>query len=69
MFVDNFLSERKIMVRVERKMSTSRDVSEGIPQGSVLSCSCLMIVTNDLAQNLPQYVRSTLYVDDFCIYS
>ena len=57
------------MVSVGRMMSTSRDVSEGIPQGSVLSCSCFMIAINGTAQNLPQYVRSTLYVEDFCIYS
>ena len=46
-----------------------QQVSDGIPQGSVLSCTCFMIAINDIVRVLPQHVQSTLYVDDFAIYT
>ena len=42
---------------------------EGTPQGSVLSCTCFLIVINEIADSLLPLVKGTLYVDDFAIYA
>lgn len=67
-FIANFLRDRSLKVRVGSTLSDSYPVNEGIPQGSVLSCTCFLIAINDIAETLPQTVRSVLYVDDFTIY-
>ena len=69
MFVANFLSDRRIRVRIGSTLSDPQRVPEGIPQGSVLSCTCFMLAINSITENLPEYVNTTLYVDDFCIYT
>ena len=68
-FVQNFLSVRNIQVRVGRSLSRSFVVPEGIPQGSVLSCTCFLIAINSIADSLPASVKSNVYVDDFMLYS
>ena len=69
LFVKNFLSDRKIKVRVGSTYSNLVDVSEGVPQGSVLSCTLFAIAINDILENLPHGVRALLYVDDLTIYT
>lgn len=69
LFVQGFLTNRRICVRVGGVLSSERVLEEGVPQGSVLSCTCFMIAMNDIARNIPQSVHSTLYVDDFAIYA
>lgn len=68
-FIKNFMSDRKICVRVGTAISESKSVLEGIPQGSVLSCTCFMVAMNTITDNIPQNVNSLLYVDDFTIFS
>ena len=68
-FIENFLKERYIKVRVGKTFSQPVHVPGGIPQGSVLSCSCFMIAINGITDSIPANVKSTLYVDDFSIYS
>jgi len=67
-FMSNFLNDRYIRVRVNRATSTLRPTTEGVPQGSVLSCTCFLIAINDIAEKLPVSVSKALYVDDFAIY-
>ena len=62
-------SNRRIKVRVGSSLSEEKLVEEGIPQGSVLSCSLFMIAINDICDAIPEYVQKTLYVDDFTIYA
>ena len=69
MFIRGFLRNRSIKVRVGKVYSDEMNVNEGVPQGSVLSCTLFIISINDIRRNLPQYVNSTLYVDDFAIYA
>ena len=69
LFIRGFLSDRRIRVRLADTHSNECIVEEGIPQGSVLSCSCFMIAMNDITQNLPFSVDSTLYVDDYAIFA
>jgi len=68
-FVWNFLKQRSIVVRIGSVVSRVEEVSEGIPQGSVLSCTCFIVAMNEVSRNLPAYVKSNVYVDDFMIYS
>ena len=67
MFVANFLSDRRIRVRISSTLSDLQREPEGIPQGSALSCTCLMLAMNSITDSLPEYINTTVYVDDFCI--
>ena len=50
-------------------LSDSVGVQKGTSQGSVLSCTCFMLAINDIVSTLSENVKSTLYVDDFTIYT
>ena len=67
-FMKGFLSNRRISVRVNSTHSDVYTLTEGIPQGSVLSCTCFLVAINDIEKDLPRGVGRTLYVDDFTIY-
>ena len=60
--IRNFLHNRLIRVRVGTFISQDHSLSEGFPQGSVLS-----VAINGLITNLPEGVLPTLYVDDLSI--
>jgi ribonuclease HI len=68
-FVQSFLSNRRLTVRVGGFLSDEFDQFEGVPQGSVLSCTCFALAINSLPSVLPRYVSSSLYVDDFAIFA
>ena len=68
-FIQNFLSNRRIQVRVGNVYSEERVMEEGIPQGSVLNCSLFMIAINEICNVIPANVGHSLYVDDFAIYA
>ncbi|KAF2349769.1 Reverse transcriptase domain [Trinorchestia longiramus] len=67
-FIQNFLTDRKINVRVGGCFSDAKLLQKGVPQGSVLSCTCFLIVTNDIANDLFLFIKSSVYVDDFVIH-
>ena len=58
-FIENFLSSH----------STYMEQEEGLPQGSVLSVTCFAIAINDISEQVSTDVQSTLYVDDFAIFT
>lgn len=68
-FLQNFLQDRVMRVRVGNTLSDQYHQYEGVPQGSVLSCSLFAVAINGLASCLPAYVESSLYVDDFAIFT
>ena len=68
-FIANFMQDRKIQVRIGKNHSQPRQANSGIPQGSVLLCTCFMIAIKDIVKTLPPHVHSTLHVDDFTIYT
>ena len=67
MFISNFLTDRSIKVRVGAALSQSHAIQEGIPQGSVLSCTCFLLAINSISSQMPPTTQSLLYVDDFTI--
>ena len=67
-YMKEFLAERKIKVRIGSEESNSHLLFEGIPQGSVLSCTCFLIAINDILDCIPQTVQRSLYVDDLALY-
>lgn len=69
LFLQGFLSNRRLRVRVGKTLSTEKTMEEGIPQGSVLSCTCFMIAINSICQDISPTIGMTLYVDDFTIYA
>ena len=66
--IKNFLSCRKMTVRVGNILSDTVGIDEGVPQGSVLSCTLFMIAIHDATRDLPVGVRSALYVDELTNY-
>ena len=67
-FISDFLHNRHFRVRIGGVFSNYYDQRQGIPQGSVLSCTLFMIAINGIVAVLPPNVSSTLYVDNFAIY-
>ena len=41
---------------------------QGVPQGSVLSCTLFLLSMNDVTSSLPEGVSATGYIDDLAIY-
>lgn len=68
-FIKNFLSDRTLKVRVGSALSDPVNIQEGVPQGSVLSCTLFLVAINSIACTVPPTVSSMLYVDDFTIYA
>ena len=68
-FIQNFIIDRNIVVRVGNTLSNPKKINEGILQGSVLSCTCFLIAINDITNNLDPAIKCSLYVDDFAIYT
>lgn len=67
-YIEGFLKDRKIKVRIGSKESNAHVLYEGIPQGSVLSCTCFLIAINGILDSIPQAVQRSLYVDDLALY-
>ena len=68
-FIANVLKNRHFKTNINEQYSTDRLRREGVPQGSVLSCTLFALAIDDIARNLPQDVHCQLYVDDFVLYS
>lgn len=67
LFIKNFLGTRNFKVRIGTTLSNNQNLTEGIPQGSVLSTTLFAIKINKIIQNLTPAIDSALYVDDFVI--
>ena len=67
-FIQNFLNNRQIKTKVGNVYSDPVNVLEGVPQGSVLSCTLFAVSIDGAINSLPTEVKSTLYVDDLTIY-
>jgi hypothetical protein len=68
-FLQQFLNERTFRVKVGNTLSPLQTQQEGLPQGSVMSCTLFSLALNEITSNLPASVVSSLYVDDFLMYS
>ena len=67
-FLNSFLSNRYLKVRVGSTFSSSFCQEEGVPQGSVLSVTCFAVAINGIMDTLAPPVKGSLFVDDFVIY-
>lgn len=68
-FIQNFLSTRTFRTRIGSHLSTEHEQEQGVPQGSVLSCTLFILAINGILDTLPQHVKAMLYVDDLVIYT
>ena len=66
-FIENFLADRTMQVRVGSSLSDYYDQEQGVPQGGVLSTTPLSIKIKDIVKCLGNLTDCSLYVDDFCI--
>ena len=64
LFIKNFLSERKFRVRVGTSLSEFYDQEMGIPQGSILSVTLLIVKINSIISCIRNGVDKSLFVDD-----
>ena len=67
-FIEHFLSNRFIKVRVGSELSSPYLQEEGVPQGSVLSVTLFAVAINSLMSHLPPGIQGSLFVDDFAVY-
>ena len=68
-FIQNFLSDRRVKVKIGSALSEAKDVEQGVPQGSVLSCTLFAIAIDGVLDVIPSGVKAALYVDDLTIYA
>ena len=66
-FLESFLTERSIQVRVGSSLSDTFRLSQGVPQGSILSTTLFNIKINSIMNCLDPKTDGSLYVDDFCM--
>ena len=67
-FIDNYISERTIKVRIGNTYSKTEKLETGTPQGGVLSPTCFIAAINGILETLPHNVQGSLYADDLIIY-
>ena len=60
----NFLKNRTFQAKVGTHLSDRYEQQEGVPQGSVLSCTLFALAINDITSVLPHDVQGILYVDN-----
>ena len=63
-FMQGFLDDRKLCVRVAEATSSTHPLNSGVLQGSVLNPTLFFIFINDIFVGIPEQVRSSLYADD-----
>ena len=68
-FIQNFLRRRVFRAKVGNHISSVHTQDEGVPQGSVLSCTLFALAINGITRVAPPSVNGSLYVDDFMIYA
>ena len=66
-FIENFLADRAMQVRVGSSLSDYYEQEQGVPQGGVLSTTLFIIKINDIVKCLDNLTDCSLYVDDLCI--
>ena len=66
-FVESFLANRSIQVRVESTFTDTFGLSQGVSQGSILSTTLFNIKISSIMNCLDPKTDGSLYVDDFCM--
>ena len=66
-FIEHFLADHAMQVRVDSSLSNYYDQEQGVPQGDVLSSTLFSIKINDISKCLGNLTDCSLNVYDFCI--
>ena len=67
-FIQNFLNNRSIRVKINNALPDIVPIANGVPQGSVLSVTLFLIIINDIQDHIPLPVQYTIFADDITIY-
>lgn len=68
-YVENFLSNRKLHVKINNKLSDEKCIENGVPQGENLSVVLFLLAMNKLLEYLPKIgIEAGLFADDLVIY-
>ena len=67
-WITDFLTKRTFCVKIGETISSYKNITSGVPQGSVLGPLLFLIYINDLPEVIPKDVKIKLYADDLKIY-
>ena len=62
-----FLQNRTAAVKFNGTLSNTRQMKQGLPQGSVLSPLLFLFYINNLADELPETIVNSMFADDVAI--
>lgn len=69
LYCREFLRERFFRVRCGNSLSQMKEQNEGVPQGSVLSCTLFLLALDGITADIPNEVNASLYVDDLMLFA
>jgi len=67
LFIESFLKNRQLHVRLGSSYSDLLDREMGVPQGSILSVTLFRLKINSIVKAISPGVECSLYVDNFLI--
>lgn len=67
-YIENFLCDRSIQIKIGNVLSKITKTENGVPQGSVISVTLFLVAINDIFSPLKPPVHGLLFADDFTIF-
>ena len=67
LFIQSFLEDRTMQVRIGSTLSDLYDQEQGVPQGSILTTTLFNVKINNIFNYLDNKLGGSLYADDFGI--
>ena len=68
-WISSFLYHRMARVKLHGSLSREIKLSEGVPQGSVLSHTLFLLYVNDIVKTHPPRVTNSLHADDLAVWT
>jgi hypothetical protein len=68
-WINHLLANRTAHVHLQGHASRKAQIQNGVPQGGVLSPTLFLIYINDVTENIPRSVHSSLYADDLVLWT
>ena len=66
-YIEQFVTNRTMQVRVGSELSVTHNLENGTPQGSIISPLLFLIMINDLPNDITE-TETTLFADDSCLF-